>query len=166
MKPIIYLGLPLGSRTGHDFETIVSWCNGSVRCHDLYDVIHKVSFKGHNFVNLWAEALDLRREGVTHYAGMHGDVVPVNLPLHLGWADVGMKILEEHQAKVVSFVVTLKDNSGHTSTGYSRRWPPGAPTTKLTRKAVAALPEPFSIRDVKPDDEQGHYCLSVHNGLF
>lgn len=90
-----------------------------------------------------AEALNLRdKEGFTHFAMLHNDVVPDN-----GWLDVLMDELTANSLDMISAVVPIKNSYGLTSTGLDT---PGNPWTvrRLTMKEVFELPETFTAKDV------------------
>jgi hypothetical protein len=66
-----------------------------------------------SFNMLWCEALNLRKEGVTHFAMVHSDVAP----LDDGWLTKLHRLQVKHEAHVMSSVIALKDERGQSSTG-------------------------------------------------
>lgn len=64
-----------------------------------------------NFNLLFANALNARKRGITHFAMMHDDLVP-----ELYWLDKLHALLEKHRADMISVVAAIKDTRGLTST--------------------------------------------------
>jgi hypothetical protein len=62
---------------------------------------------------LWCEALNQRKEGITHICYLHSDI-EITTP---DWLDRMMYLSEINNADVLSATVAIKDNSGMTSTG-------------------------------------------------
>jgi GT2 family glycosyltransferase len=60
---------------------------------------------------LYAHALNERKNGTSHFCLLHDDIVPEPL-----WLDKMMRIMEEHDADVLSVVVPIKNEKGLTST--------------------------------------------------
>lgn len=106
----------------------------------------------HGFNSLWAEALNLRGRGLTHFAMIHADVSP-----EPGWLDVLLGELVRLGADLVSAVVPIKDERGLTSTAVAGENPWGS--RRLTLTEVHRLPETFG-----PEDVGGP--LLVNSGLW
>lgn len=66
----------------------------------------------HSFNKCLAEALNRRARGVTHFLLLHADVVP----LGEDWLNDLFGVALMHDAKVLSVVLPIKDESGLTST--------------------------------------------------
>lgn len=60
---------------------------------------------------LYAHALNERKNGTTHFCLLHDDVVPQPL-----WLDEMMRVMQKHQADVLSVVIPIKNGKGLTST--------------------------------------------------
>jgi GT2 family glycosyltransferase len=60
---------------------------------------------------LYAHALNERKNGTTHFCLLHDDVVPQPL-----WLDEMMRVMQKHQADVLSVVIPIKNEKGLTST--------------------------------------------------
>lgn len=112
------------------------------------------------FNTLFAQALNLRdREGATHFAMLHNDVVP----LEPNWVDVLMQEMEEHDLDMISAVVPIKNEKGLTSTATDHLGYPWG-VRRLTMTEVMDLPETFTIKDV-PHREPGA-CLLLNTGCW
>lgn len=155
MKPIIFLGLPLGSRQC-DIGAAMSWCAMCSRRPDRYDIKLSRGMLGYTFNNLWKDALNLRADGCTHFAMIHSDVEADDW-----WLDTLWDIIHERNADMVSAVISLKDGEQNTSTGIQAR--EGGQIRKLNFKEVWKLPETFSARDVDPT---GNSVLALNTGLW
>lgn len=111
-----------------------------------------------NFNRAWATALNLRSQGVTHFAMLHADV---GAPP--GWLDTLFAEMDRLGADVVSAVVPLKTEHGLTSTAigtesvYLNR--------RLSMREVFQLPETFGAADVEALTGMRGPLL-VNTGLF
>lgn len=110
----------------------------------------------YTFNSLWCAALNMRSQGVTHFAMLHDDIQPAD-----GWIDTLLEEMNRVDADIISVVVPLKENSGLTSTAIDTDpWRP----RRLTMREVAKLPETFRSSDVpwnKADD-----ALLVNTGCW
>jgi len=99
------------------------------------------SLLDHCFNSLWCNALNLRAQGVTHFAMIHDDVCP-----QAQWLDVLLAELAATQADVISAVIPIKTEHGVTSTAVETDdvWFP----RRLTVTETDALPETFTDEDV------------------
>lgn len=110
---------------------------------------HWLMNKGHSilpltFNELFCAALNARdKEGATHFAMLHNDIVPET---HF-WIDVLMDELIANDLDMISAVVPLKNSRGLTSTGTDT---PGYPwgVRRLTMHEVMKLPATFTAADV------------------
>jgi hypothetical protein len=64
------------------------------------------------FNNAWALALSNRRDGITHFAMIHADIIPV----HDRWFDLLLEEALSVEADILSVVSPLKGSAGLTST--------------------------------------------------
>lgn len=127
-------------------ETSIAWTLGAMS--DAAEVVwgkSKSPFLPHSFNELWANALNKRAEGVTHFAMLHADVVP-----DAGWLERLLHLLTIHEADVVSAVVPLKDETGRTSTLLE-----GADGSRefLTLRDVWTGPSTFTAADLDEPDK-------------
>ena len=60
---------------------------------------------------LYAHALNERRNGTSHFCLLHDDIVPEPF-----WLDEMLRLMERHDADVLSVVVPIKNEKGLTST--------------------------------------------------
>lgn len=112
-----------------------------------------------NHNHLLCDALNARKEGVTHLAMLHNDVAPCQ-----GWVDILMEEMNCHHLDVISAVVPLKNMKGLTSTGV------GSPgnhyaVRRISMKELYELPETFIAQDVpfRQDEDCG---LLVNTGCY
>lgn len=89
------------------------------------------------FNALWCEALNLRHQGITHFAMLHDDIEPEGF-----WIDTMIEEMERVGADIISAVVPFKNNSGLTSTAVesSDPWRP----RRLTLTEIDGLPVTFN----------------------
>ena len=71
-----------------------------------------------NFNMLYAQALNQRANGTTHFCMHHEDIIPDKF-----WLDRMLAIMKERDADILSVVAPLKDNRGLTSTGIDEPLP-------------------------------------------
>jgi len=117
-------------------ETLAAVCSCTQR-RPPQIVTNGASLLAHNFNKLWCNALnDRKKNGLTHFAMLHADVMPDPL-----WLDTLIDEMRRVGADVISCVVAIKDPRGLTSTGYQH---PGTNNiTRFTMAEVMALPETF-----------------------
>lgn len=109
------------------------------------------------FNQLLADALNLRdKEGATHFAMLHNDIVPC-----ANWLDILMDELVAHNLDMISAVVPIKNEKGLTSTASDNLGYPWG-VRRLTMKEVMALPETFTVRDIP--HRQDDACLLLNSG--
>lgn len=120
--------------------------------HQTYQLTCSMSAALHTFNSVWAQALNIRKSGFTHFAMIHSDITPDK-----GWLDTLMAEMERLEADIVSAVVPIKSDEGVTSTAVDSGdlWKP----KRLTMTEVMNLPETFSADDVGGP-------LLVNNGLW
>lgn len=63
------------------------------------------------FNNLWCEALNDRKHGLTHFAMIHVDVVAEH-----GWLDKMIELMDKYCADVMSAIIPIKSRAGFVST--------------------------------------------------
>lgn len=66
-----------------------------------------------SFNMLWCDALNKRKDGVTHFAMVHDDVAPLDDK----WLEKLLGLQQKHKADVMASVIALKDERGQSSTG-------------------------------------------------
>lgn len=143
----VYLGMPLGSRLV-DIES----------AHNLYlpakpgtglKVIHWPNVNsslGHCFNGLLCDCYAKQADhDITHFAMIHGDVVPESY-----WLSTMLEELERVDADVLSAVLAIKDSQGVSSTGLFYADRPDWPTRRLTFTEIhkSRLPRTFNHQDL------------------
>lgn len=105
----VFLGIPThdGSVTDGCVKTLMA----ASRKHKVEAQLGTLSLLPRNFNQLYCLALNARKEGVTHFAMVHGDISASPF-----WLDTMIDLLEKHEAGVVSAVVAIKTPQGFTST--------------------------------------------------
>jgi hypothetical protein len=156
MHPRIYVGMPRGDRKV-DIGSAVGWLN----CTRINDVLHRHTQGGFTFSTQWAEALNLRAQGVEKHGMIHSDVDPDSDTF---WLDQYNQVLTERKAKIISAVIAMKDSTDTSSTGYARRVGK-LNVKKLTLQETDRLPPVFTIKDVRPHDWKDYY-LCLNTGLW
>lgn len=140
-KPVVLLGMPrrgeqhgFGAGQGYFLWPTSGACE-VVRTHTISTVLD------HGFNRLWATALNLVAQGVTHFGMIHDDVAPAQ-----GWVDILLAEMALTGADILSTVIPIKTEHGLTSTAIETDdpWLP----RRLTLSEVYALPETFSDGDV------------------
>lgn len=112
------------------------------------------------FNTLLAQALNYRdRQGATHFAMLHNDVVPVEP----NWVDVLMEEMEKHDLDMISAVVPIKNEKGLTSTATDHMGYPWG-VRRLTMTEIMELPETFTAADVKHREDGA--CLLLNTGCW
>ena len=94
-----------------------------------------------NFNQLWADALNRRDEGFTHFAMLHSDLSP-----EPGWIDDLLDELQKHQAAVVSTVIPIKDQRGVTTTAFGKAGTIEV-IKRLTIREARRLPKTFTAAE-------------------
>lgn len=138
-KPFVYIGFP--AYGGAEPDAVRSVFRTATKRYPTFANMAPLSLLAMAFNMLWCAAYN-RRDEVTHFAMLHGDIVP-----EPWWIDILMDELNEHGADVVSCVVPLKSDNGLTSTAIDDpecRWQPHA---RLTMKEVMRLPKTFTAAD-------------------
>jgi hypothetical protein len=110
------------------------------------------------FNSLLAQALNLRdKEGATHFAMLHNDIVPL-VP---NWVDILMDELVAHDLDMIAAVVPIKNEKGLTSTASDHLGYPWG-VRRLTMTEIMELPETFTVNDIK--HREGDACLLLNSG--
>lgn len=124
-----------------EVDACIRLCNQASRNHDVMSRPNAGSFLTLNMNLLWTAALNLRSQGVTWFAMLHGDIVPDEW-----WLDTLIDIAMEREADFVSAVVPLKDGSGRTSCGISDIKNDWNPYTRITQAQLwhEEFPETFN----------------------
>lgn len=91
-----------------------------------------------NFNRMWANALNAREVGVTHFLMLHSDVYPHPAT----WVADLFAVMERVEAQVLSAVLPIKDARGVTSTAIERSniWAP----QRITLRELEAQPPTFT----------------------
>ncbi len=90
-----------------------------------------------SFNQLWCDALNERKHGITHFVMMHDDVVP----LDSGWLDTLMAEYVQCGADILSTIIPIKDEHGLTSTAFYH--PPTNKMRRLTMTEAYQIPVTF-----------------------
>ena len=106
------------------------------------------------FNHLWAHALS---NDFDVFAMVHGDIAP-----EPGWAGALLRLLEEHEADMVSVVSPIKNDKGHASCGIGDPKNTWAPLFRFTMRQLQSMPETFSAADIGWDG----YPLLANTGLW
>lgn len=96
------------------------------------------------FNTTWCQALNSLKDGITHLAIMHNDVVPQDEP---PWLITMLEEMEKTGADMVSAVTPIKDLAGLTTTGIGDAADPWIPFKRFTLRELATFPETFSAAD-------------------
>jgi len=162
MSDKIYLGMPLYSCAANPFSVAAMLKTPSRgEKFSLCGSTRQSSFLTKGFNSLWADAINRMSEGVTHFAMLHGDVVPQHFFL-----DILYEEMREHDADMVSVVVPIKEASGDTSTAVDDPdclWTPH----RLSMSEVFSLPETFCEDDVhRAGIGHPEGCLLLNTGCW
>ena len=142
-RPVVALAMPrrgnwvaFGASQGYHLWPVTG--EGGANVVRLYTV---TSLLDHGFNRLWCGALNLRQQGITHFAMIHDDVCPPQ-----GWLNLLLAELDWYQADVMSAVVAIKSPEGLTSTAVETDdpWCP----RRLALREVHDLPPTFTDEDV------------------
>lgn len=106
------------------------------------------------FNHLWAQALANRYD---LFVMLHGDVIPAP-----GWAATLLRLLEEHEADMVSATVPIKNGKGYASCGIGDPDNPWVPLFRFTMRELQSMPETFTAADIGWDG----YPLLVNTGCW
>jgi GT2 family glycosyltransferase len=111
IRPKVYLGIP--THDGNVNQGIVNAIIGGMQGGHL----DKMQIEGGsaltcNFNNLYCQALNNRKYGVTHFCMMHSDVWVRDA----GWLEKLLEVMRETGAGIVGAVIPLKRGDGTTST--------------------------------------------------
>lgn len=108
----VFLGIPAYSRTVYVglLQALMIGNKAPVRLF-----FHCSSFLTKAFNDIWCQALNHRKNGVTHLCLIHNDVIPGN-----HFIDTLLQIMAKTKADVVSAVIPLKSGDGLTSTALER----------------------------------------------
>lgn len=106
----VFLGIP--TYNGQVREELP----GVILMASLSGLIDKLRVQGlsattYNFNQLYAKALNSRKDGITHFCMLHADITPEN-----SFVDKLLELMEKHEADVMSAIVPIKDSRGLTST--------------------------------------------------
>jgi hypothetical protein len=160
-KPVVpYIACPLHSDFGQHFLNAAAlWRGATTRQLNIVASPSRNSVLPENFNGHLCSALNMREErGVTHFALLHGDVVP-----QTGWFDILYDELCTSKADIISAVVPIKSIQGQTTTAIGERLPNGKPShIKLTMHDIYQLPPTFGIEDTPWPDK----ALLVNTGCM
>lgn len=151
--PRIFLACP--TYDGHRHDRSSQTLHTASTVHEkMFSSIH-TSLLSFGFNHLWCQALNLRHQGVTHFAMLHSDIQPEDY-----WIDTLLAQMEKANSDIVSVVVPLKNFSGITSTAIDNDpWRP----RRITLRESANLPETFCAEDVPWANGNG---LLVNTGCW
>jgi hypothetical protein len=96
------------------------------------------------FNALWADALNETKNGFTHFAMLHADVLPLE---GVPWVDVLIGEMDRLSADLVSTTIAIKDLRGLTSSGIGDPNDHWAPLKRFTVRETLDLPETFNAAD-------------------
>jgi len=156
--PLVFLGMPAGDSFINNGAAQGQYQLATQR-YRVANVSVCGSALGQTFNKLWASALGM--SGVTHFAMLHSDVVPVQ-----GWLDLLMDAMEANGADVVSAACRIKDAKGLTSTAVGD---PGDPWDyrRLTVSELERLPMVFGIDDIPSEiTDDFRKALLVNTGCW
>jgi hypothetical protein len=154
-KPLVLLGMP--SYDGKAEIASVEACllHATLGACSVAPARTSGSFLTKVFNSLWCAALNARKQGVTHFAMCHADIIPA-AP---GWLDVLLGEMNKHDADMVSAVSPIKNDAGLTSTSVALDLADPWLSRRLTMREVFELPETFGSADVGGP-------LLLNTGLF
>lgn len=136
----IYLGIPSYNQMLEAKAVEAIWFAGGQGVAQYK--CESVSLLAYGFNRLWCNALNARKNGITHFLLLHSDVIPYDAK---NWVNILKAEMLEKEADVMSVVVPIKSPQGLTSTAYdmSCEENPWA-VQRLTMSQVMALPETFT----------------------
>lgn len=139
-KPLVYLALP--HRNDLSAGTLMGVLNTGAG-HRMTVQERSNSALALCFNTLWADALNNRDKGITHFAMLHCDIAP-----EPGWLETLLAEQKATGADIMSTVVPIKDGRGVTST---LLWCPKTNhTRRLTMKEVMKMPATFMEAEGAP----------------
>ena len=157
-KPFPFVGVPLYSPYGMHWRTSELRTEGAAkrgedgsfeRFRGLAGSVSQCSLLPDAFNALLVAAMNMRKaHGITHFAMLHGDIVPQE-----HWLDTLFDEMQAIEADAISAVVPIKTHQGITSTaiGYDDtgklKW------DRLTLRDVQRFPETFTIADTPWPDK-------------
>lgn len=111
-RPIerVYLGLPCTGNLVNEGVVDAVACGSKQGLIAAKQVV-SYSILTQSFNILWANALNHRKKGITHFAMLHSDIGP-----EVGWLDKMVALMNEHGADVLSAISPIKSPHGLTST--------------------------------------------------
>lgn len=109
------------------------------------------------FNTLFAEALNERKHGLTHFAMLHIDVVAEH-----GWLDKMLDLMEKHEADILSAVIPIKTRDGYVSTAIDQSNGAGMGTREHYAISALNLREVHRMKDATFTDEN----LLINTGLM
>lgn len=152
MKPFPFVGVPLYGQYGMHWRTSELRAEGSMKRGDdgqfthargLAGSVSQCSLLPDAFNALLVAAMNMRKQvGITHFAMLHGDVVPQE-----HWLDVLFEEMAATEADAISAVIPIKSHQGLTSTAIGDVVNGHLAWKKLTLRDVFKLPETFTIND-------------------
>lgn len=158
-KPVkVAIGMP--HRDGWaSYGAVMAATSGASDKYTHYTFNKGMSILTQTFNELFCEALNgVEREGFTHFAMLHNDIVPST-----NWLSTLIDEMEECDLDAISAVVPLKNQKGLTSTATDT---PGYPwgVHRLTMREVMELPPTFTAQDVP--HRQQDACLLLNSGCW
>lgn len=100
-----------------------------------------ISLLAYGFNRLWCNALNARKNGITHFLLLHSDVIPYDAK---NWVNILKAEMLGKEADVMSVVVPIKSPQGLTSTGYEEGKPEDWAVKRLTMTEIMELPPTFT----------------------
>jgi hypothetical protein len=98
------------------------------------------------FNQLWCDALNQRKKGITHFLMLHADVIPQDTK---NWINILKAEMVEHDADVMSVVVPIKSPQGMTSTALDKGCDENPWATKrYSMTEIMEMPETFTSPDL------------------
>jgi hypothetical protein len=95
---------------------------------------------------LWCTALNAaKNHGVTHFAMIHADIVPV---LDQDWVNIMLADMAERDLDFISAVVPIKDTRGMTSSGIGDPADPWVPYRRFTMHEIYSFPPTFNQDEI------------------
>lgn len=157
VKPHVAVVCPTSDGWALRESAVASICCSEKYSRSIFSRSSSLLPTNHN--QLLCDALNERKNGVTHLAMLHNDVAPCH-----GWVDILMEEMNCHHLDVISAVVPLKNMKGLTSTGV------GSPgnhyaVRRISMKELYQLAETFCAQDIpfRQDEDCG---LLVNTGCF
>jgi hypothetical protein len=146
-KPVVFLGMPSYDGKASMGAAEAYYLTPTRGACDVVRSRGNSSFLTKTFNDIWCSALNNRARGVTHFAMIHADIMPVQ---H-GWLDILLAELIRLDADVVGAVAPIKTEEGWTSVAVNmgaKDSDPWVMRRRLTMHEVYDLPETFGAEDV------------------